>query len=206
MKKILIVLAMVLGLLVSGCATSRVWQNNNIKTPSTKEEVISALDKCESTEIVSSAHKKCHAWRIESWSTVLIPFVNFIGIIGLKSAQTDYAGALVNCMREENFNYFEYSEGLNWDYHSGHDISKSEWLEKQKPKEEDTYKYRTRPLPESKSLSSDKELFIASDQIYARYYHRSDCDQMAHIHQNRVKLTREQAEAKGMKPCPICKP
>ena len=80
---------------------------------------------------------------------------------------------------------------------------------KEQPKEETaTYKYRTQPLAESKSLSGNttEELFIAGDSGPVRYYHRSDCSEMAHIHQNRVKLTREQAEARGLKPCPICKP
>jgi len=134
MKKILIVAAMVSLLVASGCATSRVWQTINTKEPSSKEEVSTAVVQCESTEIVAKAHKTVHTWRTIQWAIIWAYPLNIIPPFIVKGAQTDYVGTLANCMRESDFNYFEYTEGINWDAHSGSDMSKSEWLEKQKPK------------------------------------------------------------------------
>jgi hypothetical protein len=82
-------------------------------------------------------------------------------------------------------------------------------LEGEKRKEEATYKYRTQPLAESKSLSGSttRELFVTLDGYTGPYYHRMDCEQALSIAPTaRRKLSKEQAEAKGLKPCPICKP
>ena len=190
MKKLML-LATVIGLLVSGCATSRVWQSRDTREPSSNEEVAIAIEKCESTEIVTNAHKTVHTWRVVAWATVCLWPVGIIGIVGEQSAQKDYVGALVNCMREANFEYFEYTKGINWDYHSGSDMSKSEWLDDQKPKE-----------------GISRELFVSGDDSISRYYHRDNCVEFRRrIGMNReIKLTREQAERRGLLPCPSCKP
>ena len=215
----LITLAMVLGLLVSGCATSRVWQSRDTKEPSSNEEVAIAIKNCESTEIVTNAHKTVHTWRVVAWSTICLWPVGIIGIIGEQSAQKDYVGALVNCMREANFDYFEYTKGINWDYHSGSDMSKSEWLDYQTPKPKN--------LEPSKSTSNQprrgtdtgwegqkeyelhKEIrFVSSSSPQAIYYHLPSCSKKEELGYRgaAIYLTRDQAEKKGLKPCPICKP
>jgi uncharacterized protein YceK len=152
MRKIIVLLAMLSLIVMSGCATSRVWQNKDIKEPSTKEEISIAVAKCEDMEPIARAHQTCHFWRTESWVMIWAYPLNFIGPIVLQSVQKDYVGTMVNCMREAGFEYFEYTKGMSWDAHSGKDYSKSEWLEDQqsKPKSDVEKKEEKRNIPISR--------------------------------------------------------
>jgi hypothetical protein len=54
----------------------------------------------------------------------------------------------------------------------------------------------------------DEEKFLSTNNLSTRYYHRSDCKVFLNeVRENaRTKLSREQAETRGLEPCPICKP
>lgn len=131
MKKMMIVVAMVIGLLVSGCATDRIWQNPNSQIPSSKNDVSKSLQECEKTELVSISHQKAHDWRTASWVLVWVPYVGLlVHEFGLRSAQTNYVGRLEDCMMGYGYRNFPQTGGLKWDYHSSKDYSKEEFLER----------------------------------------------------------------------------
>jgi hypothetical protein len=56
-----------------------------------------------------------------------------------------------------------------------------------------------------------RQKFIAYDDPNAEYYHRKDCPEfhrrMAGLPSSKIiYLSKEQAEKRGLKPCPTCKP
>jgi hypothetical protein len=136
MKK-LIILAMVLGLLMSGCAYARIWQYEGSNIPTTKEEIEEALSQCEKTPEVEIAHKRANAWKVVQDSTVLIPWVGLGTGITAGSIATTYQKCLIECMKKAGYRYQKkMSNKARWDVLSDFDISEEEWINpRQLPKE-----------------------------------------------------------------------
>jgi len=202
MKK-LFLLAMAIGLLVSGCAYARIWQHEDSKILTTKEEIEKNLSQCEKNPEVEIAHKRANAWKIVQDSTVWIPYVGLGMSLTAGNIATTYQKCLIECMKKAGYRYQKkMSNKARWDVLSDFDISEEEWINPWQPPKE--YNKKEEVISQGKE---DKQEVMGFDRApdSGLYYHRTDCTVGLKIYSRRY-MTKEQAEKKGLRPCPICKP
>jgi uncharacterized protein YceK len=127
MKRIVVIVVVTMGLMLSGCASARVWKNTQSNVPTTQKEIEMAISKCESQEDVSSAHNKAKTWRQITIGTILIPFVNIGMAVTSESMIEKYKTLLTRCMKNQGYYYTEVrSNRLKWDGASDFDVSEIE--------------------------------------------------------------------------------
>ena len=160
MKK-LFLLAVVLGLLVSGCVGSTGWARKDGK-PVDRTQFEKDREECN------------RGWGICLTVDILVTG-GFVSLIHYFEAR--------HCMKVKDY-------------------------VKEVPKEKITIQQDIQPKEEVISKGKeDKQEVMAFDRApdSGLYYHRTDCTVGLKIHSRRY-MTKEQAEKKGLRPCPICKP
>jgi hypothetical protein len=115
-------------LLTTGCAKARIWQRADSNISTSRQEIETALFRCEQSPEVQIAHKRANAWDTVSSSTVLIPFVGLAMSITEESVATQYENSLIECMKRAGYVYHkETSNKLKWNKMSDFDVSMEQW-------------------------------------------------------------------------------
>jgi hypothetical protein len=115
-------------ILMTGCARARVWQRGNSNILTSRQEIETALFRCEQSPDVQIAHKRANAWNTVSTSTVLIPFVGLALHLTEESVATQYENCLIECMKKAGYLYNKKrANKLNWNKMSDFDISMEQW-------------------------------------------------------------------------------
>jgi hypothetical protein len=114
--------------LMTGCATARIWQEENSQIQTPNEEMQMAIHRCEQNDDVVYYHKRVIIWSDIGTGTVLIPFLGLGMVIAGNSLADKYVLSLTKCMQENGFYYVERKSGrLKWNKLSDFDISMEQW-------------------------------------------------------------------------------
>ncbi len=119
-------------LLTTGCAKARVWQRTDSNISTSRQEIETALHRCEQSPEVQIAHNRANAWDATSNATLWIPFVGLATNLTADSVTTQYQNRLIECMKRAGYTYHkETSNKLRWNKMSDFDISMEEWNKEQ---------------------------------------------------------------------------
>jgi len=131
LKKLIVLVVM--GLVINGCASARVWKNTESNVPTTQKEVEITISPCESQGDVSSAHQRAKTWRQITIGTILIPFVDIGMAVTSESMWDKYKTLFTKCMKNQGYYYTEIrSNRLKWDGGSDFDVSEIEEMKQEK--------------------------------------------------------------------------